>query len=473
MRILLTNNSLGTRAGTELYVRDLAIELMRRGHHPVAYSTKLGQVAGELNAATVPVISSLASLAEAPDIIHGHHHYETMTAMLWFPQTPAIYYCHGWLPWEEAPLRFPRILRYVAVDELCRERLISEGGIAADRIDLIPNFFDPALFPPRSPLPALPRRALAFSNEFQEDNGLALLRQSCREAGIELDVVGFSGGNSEPQPGLLLAHYDLVFAKARAAIEALAVGTAVILCSPGRLGRMVTSENFAELRCLNFGIRTLASPLRLDLLKAELSHYDAMDAMAVSRLAREQCPLGPAVDRIVGLYEKVIAEARNYPTGPSLESDRAGSSYLERFADRFKSSGQVAERLFEERDARIAQLEYANERWRERCLAADAALETREREMQQECALLRRRCEEAEIAAARAELETARMEEDCSQWRHRWEQADRAVSDLEREAAAVRSSASWRWTQRVLRNPAVNRVFGRWIRAVAERSAPI
>ncbi len=48
MRILLTNNSLGGRAGTELYVRDIAIELMRRGHRPVAYSTKLGTVAEEL-----------------------------------------------------------------------------------------------------------------------------------------------------------------------------------------------------------------------------------------------------------------------------------------------------------------------------------------------------------------------------------------------------------------------------------------
>ena len=106
MRILLTNNTLARRAGTELYIRDLAMELMRRGHRPVAYSTELGEVAEELRAATVPVMSSLESLGEAPDIIHGHHHYDTLAAMMWFPETPAIYYCHGWLPWEETPLRF-------------------------------------------------------------------------------------------------------------------------------------------------------------------------------------------------------------------------------------------------------------------------------------------------------------------------------------------------------------------------------
>src|SRR5207248_9040649 len=97
MRILLTNNSLGVRAGSELYVRDIAIELMRRGHRPVAYSTRLGAVAEELRAATVPVNDRLSALAEPPDIIHGQHHYETFTALLRFPDTPAIYYCPGWL----------------------------------------------------------------------------------------------------------------------------------------------------------------------------------------------------------------------------------------------------------------------------------------------------------------------------------------------------------------------------------------
>src|SRR5258708_6613010 len=188
MRVLLTNNTLANRAGTELYIRVVAIELMRRGHHPVAYSTELGEVAEELRAATVPVIRTLESLGEPPDIIHGHHHYDTLTAMLWFPASPAIYFCHGWVPPEEAPLRFPRILHYVAVDELCRERLIAEGGIPPERIELILNFFDKNRFPPRPPLPPVPRRALAFGNEFTQDAGLPVLRKACEAAGIKLDA---------------------------------------------------------------------------------------------------------------------------------------------------------------------------------------------------------------------------------------------------------------------------------------------
>ena len=171
MRILLTNNSLAAHAGSELYIRDLAVELMRRGHHPVAYSTYLGAVAEELRAATIPVIDRLESLGEPPDIIHGQHHYETLSALLRFPATPALYYCHGWLPWEEATLQHPNIHYYVAVDELCRERLIAEGGIHPGRIEVILNFFDERLFPSRTPLPRKPKDCPHVQQRFQGGRG--------------------------------------------------------------------------------------------------------------------------------------------------------------------------------------------------------------------------------------------------------------------------------------------------------------
>ena len=100
LRILLTNNTLGARGGSELYVRDLALALMRRGHFPVAYSTVLGDVAAELREATVPVVDDLRALNMPPDVIHGQHHLDAMTAMLQFPEVPAIYVCHGWLPYR-------------------------------------------------------------------------------------------------------------------------------------------------------------------------------------------------------------------------------------------------------------------------------------------------------------------------------------------------------------------------------------
>src|SRR5438876_1119542 len=157
MRILITNNTLDFRGGSELYVRDLAIALLKRGHMPIAYSTKLGDIAQEIRAATVPVIDNLDALAAPPDVIHGHHHLDTMTALLRFPGVPAISFCHGWLPWEEIPPRFPRILRYIAVDRVCLDRLTLEHGISSAHTQLLLNFVDLKRFKGRSPLPARPQ----------------------------------------------------------------------------------------------------------------------------------------------------------------------------------------------------------------------------------------------------------------------------------------------------------------------------
>lgn len=414
MKVLLTNNTLADRAGTELYVRDVALELLRLGHQPMAYSTSLGEVAEELRAAGMPVVQALSDLAETPDLIHCQHHYDTATALLWFPETPAVYFCHGAVPWEEKPFRFPQILRYVAVDEPCRERLIAEGGVPGEDIEMVFNFYDSARFPPRVPLPARPIRALAFGNVFSEAGGLPALRQACNGCGISLDAVGFGTDQSAAEPGPLLGQYDVVFAKARSAIEAMAVGAAVILCGDERIGPLVTTQNFDALRRLNFGFRTFTRPLTVGAIAAELKGYDALEANAVARRVRENCELKPAVERIVRVYAQVLDAAAERPGPSPLAQSRAASSYLRQTASHHKNSDAV--------------------------LLAKAALEDGGRR------------------PVALERELARM---------------RALAlDRERQINEIHASATWRWTQRLLTNPLVRRLFGRTIQRVADQSRP-
>ncbi len=398
MRVLLTNNTLAGRAGTELYIRDVALELQRRGHEPMAYSTSLGAVAAELRAAGVPVVQELSDLAEPPDIIHGQHHYDTLTALTWFPETPAAYFCHGAVPWEEKPFRFPQILRYVAVDEAGRERLMVEGGVPEDDIEVIPNFYDAARFPARDPLPAKAGRALAFGNVFTETGGLPALREACDGCGLELDAVGLGTDHVEAEPGPLLAEYDVVFAKGRAAIEAMGVGAAVILCGDEQAGPLVTTANFDSLRRVNFGFRTLTRPLTADRVAEELERYDALDADAVARHVRENCDLRAAADRILDVYGRVLDAAASRPPSSPLARSRAVSSYLRQTAARHKSSEGMSR--------------------------PDRAL--------------------GEMRAL--------------------------AVDRERQILEIQASATWRWTQVLLGNPLVRRLFGGAIRRVAERS---
>jgi hypothetical protein len=265
-------------------------------------------------------------MAEPPDLIHGQHHLETMAALTQFPATPCIYFCHGWLPWEEVAPRHPRIVRYVAVNDLVREHLLYERGIPPQQITTIRNFVDLQRFQPRTPLPPQPQRALVFSNQANEANFVGIVREACARFNIEVDVRGIGSGNPTMEPEAILGDYDLVIARGRAAMEAMAVGAAVICCDLEGLAGLVTPENFDWLYRNNFGLRTLNRPITTESLTEEIARYDAASANLVSTLVRTHCGLTTAVDQIVDLYNDVLRT----PLRPDAEQSENNtiSSYL-------------------------------------------------------------------------------------------------------------------------------------------------
>ncbi len=347
LRVLITNNALAARGGSEMYVRDVAIGLLQRGHEPLVYSTILGDVARELGAAAIPVVDDLNELTIAPDVIHGHHHMETMTALLHFPQAPAIHFCHSATNWLETPLRFPRVLRYVAVDHACRDRL-SLFGIPEEQIRVLLNFVDLDRFKAReTPLPPRPRRALVFSNYANEETHLPAVREACKRANVTLDVLGDGAKRATDQPEEFLRDYDLVFAKARCALEALAVGTAVVLCDAKGVGPMVSTREFERLRPLNFGIRTLREPLNAYTILREINRYDAADAAAVSHLVRATAGHESIIDELITLYHEVIEEYRSASNGDVEAEGRAAAAYLRQLKIDFATHGAASMRLRE------------------------------------------------------------------------------------------------------------------------------
>lgn len=384
LRILITNNTLDKRAGTELYVYDLAVALLARGHQPVAYSNQLGEVARSIRDEGIPVIDNLDSLTLTPDIIHGHHHLETMTALLHFPQTPAIYFCHAWQAWEEWPARFPRIRRYLAMNGVTYNRLTCENGVPEEQVRLMLNFVDLARFKPRAPLPPRPGRALVFSNYATERGFLPVIREACERAGLSLDVVGTGVGNPTSRPWEILGDYDLVFASGRSALEALAVGAAVIVCNHFGLGPMVTAAEFDWLRSANFGYQAIRRrQFTAEETLRQIERYDAADAAEVSRRIRSSASLEATVDRLLDLYAEVIAEHQRTPPCPKEEM-RAAAAYLRQLSSRLKtyyrlqdSHDQLQEwydRLVQLAGALQGELEWIRRsltwRWRERLTQA-------------------------------------------------------------------------------------------------------
>ncbi len=355
LRILITNHFLRARTGSELYVCELATSLLRRGQTPIVYSPQLGHTARELRNATVPVVDNLDAIGTPPDLIHGQHHVETMSALLRFPNTPAVFFCHGWLPWEETPPKHPRILRYVAVDDTCLDRLVSENGIPEERVSVILNSVDLEQFLPRSPLPAKPARALVFSNGAKESTHLGAVREACLRQGLTLDVIGADAGNVSARPQDVLSQYDIVFAKARCALEAMAVGSAVVLCDITGVGPMVKTGELDRLRRLNFGVRTLRGHIDAAVLEKEIARYDASDAAEVSQRIRAIAGRDAAIDQIVTLYQEVIDEFNGGAKRDLDAEGRAEAVYLRDLTSFFEAE-------------RAAILESRTFRWRKRML---------------------------------------------------------------------------------------------------------
>jgi hypothetical protein len=250
-----------------------------------------------------------------------------MTALAHFPGVPAVYVCHGWLPWQEAPPSHPRLLRYVAVDDTVLDRLVIESGIDPARVQTLYNFVDLTRFVQRGPLPAKPRRALVYNSRATEENFGGVVREACRAGGIEVDVLGYGADRPVREPEQLLVQYDVVFARARSALEAMAVGCAVIVSDPGGIAGLVTTKNFDAMRGRNFGVRTLTKPVSRDLLAAEIVSIDAEDAQRVCARVRAEADLERVVDAYEELYARLLTEFRADEKGDAGERE-ALADYL-------------------------------------------------------------------------------------------------------------------------------------------------
>src|SRR5438105_1948755 len=139
LNILIANIAMIRRTGTQMFVRDLCLGLQAAGHRPMIYSPELGEIAAEIAASGVPVVDDLSKLPAEPDIIHSNQHSEGLEAFLHFPKVWNVSVCHDATSRFNIPLLTPYMGHYVAVDDLCYERLHKTYKIPEHRIRVIYN----------------------------------------------------------------------------------------------------------------------------------------------------------------------------------------------------------------------------------------------------------------------------------------------------------------------------------------------
>jgi hypothetical protein len=309
MKILLTALELESYSGCPLYTRDMALELKRQGHSPEIYTLIKGPIAEELLDANIPVTHNPAQIKNRPDIIHGQHRVSTLIALKQFRDTPALFICHNHTFWGDKAPFHRNILLYLGVSLVCMDSL-RKDGVADHKIMFTANFVDIDRFKSQAMLPNKPHKALVFSNYANDETHLPAVREACRQSNLDLDVIGLQA-NYLHNPEIVLGQYHIIFAKAKAAIESMATGCAVILCDFSGVGPMVTSSEFERLRLMNFGFQALTKSLSAENLLPEISRYDPEDANRVRDLVRTSADLEQVAKHMVSQYEAIRKEYRD------------------------------------------------------------------------------------------------------------------------------------------------------------------
>jgi hypothetical protein len=340
MNVLITSNSLNGRAGVQSTVRDLAGALQKAGHTVMAFTsdTRVGERMLEIDA--IPIATDLARLPLRPDIIHGQHHLDVMTALTALPGVPAIYHCHG-ATWKDAIIRHPRVCRYVVMSETLARRISIESGIPPSQIEVLPNGVDTGRFKPTRPLPSKPKRALIYHGRISPESPVVIaIHEACARSGIELECVGYPFGRMIDDPHEFLPGFDLVFASGLSAIEAMASGCATVVLGLSASGPLVKKENFDRLRRMNFSIAANENPRGADEIIAELKNFHPEEAAAVSAMIRAESDISANTGRLVSLYQNVIREHQSAP--PDMEAESlAISRYLQHIVPLIKAADET------------------------------------------------------------------------------------------------------------------------------------
>jgi hypothetical protein len=314
-RVLFSNISMDQRSGTEMFLWDLTRLLKRRGIECGLYTPIAGELARKLRAEGVPVWSSARDIAMEPDLLHCQHLHTAVVLTERFPRTPAVYMVHDARSPYDTTVLHPRIRKIVAVDDYCRERVCSETSLPEEDVRVIFNGVDLEKFRPRPPLPAKPRSALIFTSFAEHSRHVELAARVSADRGIPLTRIGGAAGQVVENPERHLAGHDLVFAKARCALEAIAMGCAVVLIGPEGVGEMVTPETFEFMRRRNFGRSLLTSPLSAEALHAQIDRYSPDATVRVRDAVRQQCGIDSMTSEFISLYEEVLSG------GPCMNPD--------------------------------------------------------------------------------------------------------------------------------------------------------
>jgi hypothetical protein len=267
VRFVLGNRILTTVGGTEVHLLTLGRQLQRLGHEVCLYAPELGAFADHAVRQGLDVRGNVRRLPEHCDVAFSQDGIVFYDLAARYPDAISVFRVCGDLFDFQTPPQLPAGIDLIVVLSDRYERLARACAVDVPILRLrLPVDMDRLV--PSGPLRARPEIAVLLGN-YGNRNGL--VADAWRSHGIEVRQVG--GSNQSFDIADALRDADIVVAKSRAAVDAMACGRAVYVLDFLGGDGWVTPETYPALEADHFAGQAIDRVIDARQLVADLGGY--------------------------------------------------------------------------------------------------------------------------------------------------------------------------------------------------------
>lgn len=445
MRFVLGNRLLTAAGGTEVHLLTLAGALQRLGHEVVLYSPELGPFSDHVRRRGIEVVGELRELPGECDVVFAQDGIVVYDLVDRYPDALQIFRVCGDVYDFQLPPQLGGVIDLIVVLSERYARVAAACAVQTPVLRLrVPIDTDRLL--PVAPIRARPRRAVLLGNYPERDD---IVRTALESNGVEVTRIGAGGQRYDLAAALEDA--DIVFAKGRAALDAMACGRAVYVYDVFGGDGWVTPESYPALDADNFAGQATDRIIDVATLESDLADYDARMGVANRDIIAQHHGAG---DHAVGLVAAITArKPHKRPTAPLRELSRliALQWSWERITQDLRNDRMSLIERVQGAELRAGELEHVVNDARRRIadeVAATAGHAAHAEELDRLLAETR--------AQARAQIEELRAHAEASHERAeglqaRAEELQIQSEELQAQIDAMRATRAWRLAMRLWR----------------------
>ena len=330
MRFVLANRLMNRVGGSEVHLVTIGVELLRLGHEVVVYAPELGPFADYTRTRGIDVFDQLHQLPEDCDVVFSQDGIVVYEVAERYPQALHAFRLCGDIYDFQSPPQLDGVVdlviavcdRYARLAEACAVRVpVLRLRVPVDIDRLVPL----------GAIRERPRRAVILSNY---PDRMQAVRDAWERKGIEVEQLGWQ--QQRYDLAAALENADIVVAKNRAALDAMACGRAVYVYDLWGGDGWVKPEMYAAMEADYFTGQATDRVIGPAELERDLADYDpGMGAVNRDLVVQHHGPRDHVAELLAALPLTRVAER---PPAPLRELARLTA--LQWSWERFARDGQ-------------------------------------------------------------------------------------------------------------------------------------